>query len=791
MGKPVQRVSHHRFVRLIVALGVTSLGIVTTATTLLASQMLVRDAQQRAFLQIDANIRVARRLLHERGADITLRNGQLYVGDTKLDGHDALADEIARITGGDFAVLRTEPSAKGGVALADTSHTNALWQPDQWALTYSRNPYHTLIGPQKANQQSAGYFVGYDPLLDVQGNSVGALVVGLHAEHFLGRIEQARVIIFTTSIAALLAVSIIFGLVTRSLLRALQRRQLSLEDTHQRLDLALDNMSQGLIFFDKAGRMVVANDRYFEIYRLPPGAITAGMSARDIMEIRRGYGTHPSMDLDTYIPWFQVKTDESADAEIVVELADGRMIAIHRKMIADGGSVSTHEDITERHQNQERLAYMAGHDSLTGLPNRLMLQENIDEALKRTESDELFAVLYLDLDQFKGVNDTLGHAVGDRLLQSVAERLRVYMRAGDMVARLGGDEFAILLRGLRRAEEAKILARQIIASAAASYDLGDHQVQTRFSIGITFSPTDGKDRDSLLTQAEMALYRAKSDGRGTFRCFEPAMDEHMRLRRAIELDLRQAIEKEQFILFYQPMIDIWNGHIIGFEALLRWQHPERGMISPAEFIPILEETGLIVPVGAWAIRQACEEAMRWPDSFYVAVNVSPLQFKGTGLVVHVREALHLSGLAPHRLELEITESLLLQNSAANLAVLHELRGLGTTISMDDFGTGFSSLSYLRSFPFDKIKIDQSFVRDLTETADSQAIIEAVIELGRSLGMRVLAEGVETEMQLESLRKTGCENVQGYYFSRPKPAAEIPALIAKMGYELQKQPAIAK
>jgi diguanylate cyclase (GGDEF)-like protein len=414
---------------------------------------------------------------------------------------------------------------------------------------------------------------------------------------------------------------------------------------------------------------------------------------------------------------------------------------------------------------------------LTGLPNRLLFHERIEEALTSVEArDEAVAVMCLDLDHFKNVNDTLGHPAGDALLRVVGERLRSCVRERDTVARLGGDEFGIVLTKLNDAEFATTLAWRIISALNQPVDLNGHQVVVGTSIGIATSTVEGMKGEQLLKNADLALYRAKADGRGTFRFFEAEMDARAQERRALEIDLRQAVARRQLEVHYQPQVHLGTNTIIGFEALVRWRHPERGLIPPLDFIPLAEETGVIIQIGEWVLRQACLDAKKWPDAINVAVNVSPAQFRDHDLAERVGKILNETGLSAARLEIEITESLLLRDVKANLSTLDELRRLGLRISMDDFGTGYSSLSNLRSFPFDKIKIDRSFVKELEQSPDSAAIVRAVLGLGQSLGISTCAEGVETAEQMEALRMHGCTEVQGYLFSPPKPFSELAALL---------------
>jgi diguanylate cyclase (GGDEF)-like protein len=442
----------------------------------------------------------------------------------------------------------------------------------------------------------------------------------------------------------------------------------------------------------------------------------------------------------------------------------------------DGGWVATHEDITEQRQSEVKIEYMAHHDALTDLANRVLLNERLEQALgRRIHREEMVAVHHLDLDQFKAVNDTFGHPVGDKLLKIVAERLRALVGETDTIARMGGDEFVIVQAPIADPADATVLAQLIIESMSAPFELDGHQAMIGASIGIAVGPNDGLRPDRLLRNADLALYRAKSDGRSTFRFFEPAMDLQMQTRRVMEQDLRKALPAGEFELYYQPVVNLSSGEISGFEALIRWNHPKQGMIAPASFIPLAEEIGFIVPLGEWVIRQACVTAATWPEHLNVAVNISAVQFRSHGLMQVIVGALAASGLSPTRLEIEITETVLLQNREATLSVLHQLRALGIRIAMDDFGTGYSSLTYLQCFPFDKIKIDRSFVKDITENTGSLNIVRAVAALANGMGMTATAEGVETSEQLERITSEGCTEMQGYLFSRPLPVAEIERL----------------
>lgn len=444
-----------------------------------------------------------------------------------------------------------------------------------------------------------------------------------------------------------------------------------------------------------------------------------------------------------------------------------------------GGVVVTFEDITEQRRTQDQISHLAHYDALTDLPNRIHFYEKMEELLTRGLQSDPFAIFSLDLDHFKNVNDTLGHPIGDKLLQAAAERMRGCIRENDIVARLGGDEFAIVQVTFKQPADATSLATRLIDAVSAPYQLDGHQVVVGTSIGIAIAPGDGTAPDQLMKNADLALYRCKADGGSRYRFFEAQMDARMQERRALEIDLRKALVNGEFALNYQPIVNLKTGRVTACEALLRWHQPERGLVPPLEFISIAEETGLIVPIGEWVLERACADAVAWPDEIAVAINVSPVQFKNDDFVQVVTNALAKSGMPARRLELEITELVLMHDSNAALALLHKLRDLGVSIAMDDFGTGYSSLGYLRSFPFDRIKIDQSFIRDLSLNKESLAILRAVVGLGSSLNIVTTAEGVETQNQLEILRTEGCTDVQGYFFSPPKGAAEIKNLLGAL------------
>ncbi len=547
-------------------------------------------------------------------------------------------------------------------------------------------------------------------------------------------------------------------------------------------DRALDKLRQGVCVFDGQQRLLLFNRCYAEMYRLRPEDLWVGMTLRDVTDLRYAAGTGPDMMQEEYLAWRDRIQAMDSVSETEVTLRNGHVHEIHHEPTPGGGWVATFDDVTRRRRTEQHIQHMAHHDALTGLPNRVLFTERLQRMAARLgRSEELVAVLCLDLDHFKEVNDTLGHSAGDALLQQVATRMRQEVRQTDTLARLGGDEFALILNNLQYPAEASAFADRVICTLSAPFSLEGQVATIGASIGIALcSGADARtEPDHVLRCADMALYRAKAEGRNGYRFFQPGMDTQLQRRRSMERDLRRALAEEQFTLHYQPQFDLGTRRITGVEALLRWQHPEQGMIVPDVFIPLCEETGLILALGEWVLRAACAQAVQW-RGVRLAVNLSPMQLQWAGFVGLVEQVLRDTGFSPDLLELEITEGMLLQDTAQTLKALGDLRVLGVGVVLDDFGTGYSSLSYLRRFPFDKLKIDLGFVADVVEDAGTRAIVRAVTTLGQSLGMRVNAEGIETPEQLACLRALGCDEGQGFLLGYPVTPDRIRGLLTTVG-----------
>jgi diguanylate cyclase (GGDEF)-like protein len=550
------------------------------------------------------------------------------------------------------------------------------------------------------------------------------------------------------------------------------------QEQANRFDIALNNMSHGLCMLDPQDRLQVWNERFLELLHLQKVPVRVGMRISQLVRHSIRAGNHKEKSAKEVITDLISGLQQDKFDQFHTSPDGDRTIAVSRRMMAGGGSVVILEDVTERKRAQERISHLARFDELTGLANRTQFRERINAMLAAVHESQNHLTIYLiDLDRFKLVNDTLGHPIGDKLLKEVAFRLSSVIKPADMITRFGGDEFVALQTGTDRRQDAEWLAHRVARTLKEPFEIDGHRIDIGASIGIAMSPNDGIDADQLLKKADMALYAAKNSGGGNHRFFAMDMEEAVQERRALELDLREALGSEQFELNYQPLIDLRTGRVTTCEVLLRWTHPVRGEVPPAVFIPVAEETGLIIALGEWALNRACAEAAGWPHDVKVAVNLSPVQVKSRGLVLQVVSALAKSELSAHRLQLEVTERLLLEDNDRTLATMQQLNNLGVGLSLDDFGTGYSSLNYLRKFPFDKIKIDPSFISDLGDERDARAIIGTVASLGAGLDKIVVAEGIETEEQMKLVTSQGCHEGQGYLFGRPMSAAAIRAKLA--------------
>jgi diguanylate cyclase (GGDEF)-like protein len=573
----------------------------------------------------------------------------------------------------------------------------------------------------------------------------------------------------------LLALVAVLALVAGLLLRRDRLTDRRLAAERRQLSIAVNNIPQGLVLYDASARIIICNQPYLDMFGLSPDVARPGCTMQRLIAHRKETGSFDG-DVDEFCNAIIQTVSLGKATRQLTEAPGGRAIEIINRPLKGGGWVATIEDITARQRADEKIAHLAHYDGLTDLPNRILFRERLEQSLKAIRPGEQLAVLYIDIDEFKSVNDALGHPIGDELLKGVAERLRGCLKETDVAARLGGDEFAVIQTAIKDRSETTRLVDDIHSAIRQPLECMGHLITTDASIGIALAPGDGVDLDQLLKNADLALYGAKGDGRRTYRFFEAGMDQRARARRSLELELRQAISDGNLEIYYQPVVNLEDGKVSSCEALLRWRHPERGMISPAEFIPIAEDSGLINQLGLWVLNTACAEAVTWPDHVRVAVNVSPVQFRSPSLALNVAAALAASGLPASRLELEITEAVLIRDDEAALDMLHQLRELGVRIALDDFGTGYSSLSYLQRFPFDKIKIDRSFIKNIAGPGASSSIVQAVVNIAAASDMTTTAEGVETEQQRNLLYILGCTEMQGYLFSPAIPAADVRRLL---------------
>ena len=563
---------------------------------------------------------------------------------------------------------------------------------------------------------------------------------------------------------------------------ALARNRREVDQAKAWLDIALNNMARGLSMFDVAHRLVLCNRTYREIYGLPEHLARHGASAAEILAHRTARIVRVELGEGEIATDTEVRMEDllamNRTFSVYQHLSDGRIISLANQRIADGGWVAVHEDVTRQREAEARIATMASSDALTGLANRRVFRDALDARCVAPGGPKDFALLLIDLDEFKPVNDTLGHLAGDLLLEQVAGRIRTTARGMDLVARIGGDEFAIIAERTTTSEAAAALAGRVVAAIRAPFEVDNARVEIGASVGVALAPSHGTSARELLSHADLALYRSKEDGRARFTIYDPSLEDQAEVRRTLEHELKTALERGELELHYQPIVDASQAHVVAFEALLRWRHPVRGLVPPMAFIPFAEQSGLIVPIGTWALKQACRDALAWPPHVSVSVNLSAVQVHAGRIAETVAMILAETGFPARRLELEVTESLQLADQPASREALLKLKSLGVRIALDDFGTGYASLSYLRRFPFDKLKIDRMFIADIADGGASLAIVEAVTALARSLDMVTVAEGIETGDHLDRARAAGCALLQGYLFSKPVPAGEVAAVIGR-------------
>ena len=574
-------------------------------------------------------------------------------------------------------------------------------------------------------------------------------------------------------------VGTVFTLIVLAALEQLLRTDAKARQKADQLDLTLEYMNQGIMLVTYDQRIPIINGRCGELLDLPAEFIQNPPRFDQLAKYETAIGKLTEASV-------RIVADFVAGELGVCErtMPNGSIIEVRRGSLPDGGFVQTFTDVTKRSRAEADAIRLSSEDPLTGLPNRRIFRSVLDQISQETPAIDggqpaaEFAVLFLDLDRFKSINDTLGHQIGDLLLQEIAQRLKRSVSANEVLARLGGDKFAVVVPTVESRPALEALPSRMIEAARKPFEIGGHRIRSGISIGIAIGPCDGANCDELLIAADLALYAVKAQGRGSYKFYHAAMNRELKERRQLEIDLREAIEQNELELYYQPILNLRSNVITGFEALARWRHPVNGMVPPTVFIPIAEDTGLIQPLGEWALREACRSAAHWPSNLSIAVNLSPVQFSAPNLSEVVRHVLAETGLEPHRLELEITEGVFMANNESTLSTLRQLKQLGARISLDDFGTGYSSLSYLRSFPFDKIKVDRSFVSDLAEGTEHVVIVQAVVSIARALGMTTLAEGIETVGQHEFLAALDCDEGQGYLFSPPVPIEKVPEMIAK-------------
>lgn len=749
--------------------GFVSLCLISSLLFMISLVVLRSASESREMHKIDTNMKVAWELLHQLGQNLHLEGGKLFAGSVPLVGNSALVDRVQSLVGGTATLFQ------GDTRIA----TNVLDEEGQRGVGTRLSVAEvrdTVLQQGKLFRGAVDvlgikYYAAYDPIFDQAGSVIGILYVGDEVSGVLDALSRRTEWLLGVPAGAIVLIGVLFLLLVAKLTAQIEARQVSLQTMHGQLDTALANMANGLALWSGDKHLLLFNSRLSEVLGVPEERIWSGMSFDEFLQARYDVGSVADTSFETYHRDTMAMVERRQACGLVYTGRDGRTLSLlHRPTVLDGW-VTTYEDVTERHTANAKISFMAHFDPLTGLSNRTLYDQRLEEALANARlSGGQIAVFGLDLDQFKPVNDTLGHAAGDKLLKAVGKRLSGLLRDTDLVARLGGDEFAILMPLPAEGSRGHLsLAGRVVTSLSEPFNIDDQQIVIGVSVGIALFPRDGSTGSELLRCADIAMYRAKEAGRNTFLLFEAVMDEELQDRRALERDLRVAIETESLKLHYQPIVCCSTSAVEGYEALLRWDHPERGSIPPSVFVPLAEETNQMLRLGKWVMDTACLTAAGWEGQTRVAVNLSPVQFRQHDLVEMIFNALEQAGLDPTRLEIEITEGLLIDDPDRTVDILTRFRAAGIRISLDDFGTGYSSLSYLRHFPLDKIKIDKSFVDNMASDSQSASIVKSLVSLAHTLNLAVTAEGVETREQLDALQQHCCDQVQGYLLGRPKPS----------------------
>ena len=739
------------------------------ALIVLTSAIMLRSSSERMTNErLDANMRLAWHIFDELGTDLHVNDGRMFAGVNLLDDRSIFFRDMSALAGGATAVFLGDFVIGSTLHGIDDQVTTDLRMDDPAVRDTVLGRHERFHG--LATVLGQRYYATFDPILGHDGAFLGSVFVGIPEAEVKAAVSRGDAVVVGVPLIAVLLVGSLFLVGGRRLARLIAGRQRATDEARTQLDMALASMGNGLSLWSAEHKLVLFNPRLGEILMIPPESIRPGMTYEELFRVRHAAGCFGTESFDSA---YAVRVGRLSDmkANCIVNIGDdGRIVSALYRATADGGFVLTYDDVTEQHAAAAKIEFMAHYDALTGLGNRVLFDQRLREALNQCEAGQRVAVLGLDLDRFKAVNDTLGHAVGDKLLVAVGKRLSALLLSMDTLARLGGDEFGVVLPLKNTGIEAcHVLADRIVRQLSLPFRIDGQQVLVGVSIGIAISPDHGVTTDELLRVADIAMYHAKGLGRGQHCLFDPAMDAVLQKRRALERDLRDAIESESLALHYQPLVCCATGDVEGYEALLRWTHPDLGPISPTVFVPLAEETNLILPLGLWVLETACRAAVGWAEPARVAVNLSPAQFRQPDLTAVILDTLARTGLPPARLEVEITEGVLIDDPARAMAMLSGLRAAGVSVSLDDFGTGYSSLSYLRQFPLDKIKIDKSFIDNMTEDKQAASIVQALVGLAHTLNLTVTAEGVETAAQLQALQAQSCNQVQGYLLGRPAPA----------------------